>query len=88
MIPTQVIQTLLWLIPLPPILAFGIIALGVNRSRMLTTLTSMALAGLSDTFIVIQQQDMKASSRCCDRTSSRRFSVSIAGRQIDCYFGT
>jgi len=55
MIPTQVIQTLLWLIPLPPILAFGIIALGVNRSRMLTTLTSMAgiLISLAASWVVV-----------------------------------
>ncbi|MEO6061030.1 MAG: NADH-quinone oxidoreductase subunit L [Thermoflexales bacterium] len=55
MIPTQVIQTLLWLIPLPPILAFGIIALGVNRSRMLTTLTSMTgiLISLAASWVVV-----------------------------------
>ena len=55
MVPTQVIQTLLWLIPLPPILAFGIIALGVNRSRMLTTLTSMAgiLISLAASWVVV-----------------------------------
>ena len=55
MIPIPTIQTLLWLIPLPPILAFGIIALGVNRSRMLTTLTSMTgiLISLAASWVVV-----------------------------------
>jgi len=44
MISIQLIQTLLWLIPLPPILAFAIIALGANRSRALTT--GIAMAGV------------------------------------------
>ncbi len=55
MISTSLIQTLLWLIPLPPILAFAVIALGVNRSRMLTTFTSMAgiLASLVISWLVV-----------------------------------
>jgi NADH-quinone oxidoreductase subunit L len=38
------VATLLWLIPLPPILAFGLIALFTNRSRSATT--AVALGGM------------------------------------------
>ena len=38
------VATLLWLIPLPPILAFGLIALFTNRSRSVTT--AVALGGM------------------------------------------
>ncbi len=38
------VATLLWLIPLPPILAFGLIALFTNRSRAATT--AVALGGM------------------------------------------
>lgn len=41
------IETLIWLIPLPPILAFGLIVLFTNRSKALSHTIAVGTAGLS-----------------------------------------
>ncbi|MCC6187746.1 MAG: NADH-quinone oxidoreductase subunit L [Anaerolineales bacterium] len=41
------IQTLTWLIPLPPLLAFALIVLVTNRSKTLSHVTAIGLMGLS-----------------------------------------
>lgn len=52
----ELIGPLLWLIPLPPILAFGIIALFTSRSRSATTLValgSMVLSWLMSLYVFL-----------------------------------
>jgi len=41
------LETLIWLIPVPPIAAFGLIMLGANRSRGLSHTLAVTAAGLS-----------------------------------------
>ena len=47
------IETLIWLIPLPPLLAFGLISLFTNRSKALSHWVALIAAGLSWLFSMI-----------------------------------